>query len=1152
MEHSNFVHLHTHTEYSFLDGANRIPELVKKAVEHKMPAAAITDHGGMFGTVEFYDKCLDAGIKPIIGFEAYMAPNSRKERIQTKGQRNNYHLVLLARNQEGYKNLMALTSAGYLEGFYYKPRIDKEILREHSAGLIGMSACIAGEIPQLLLQERYDDAKKVAEEYSTIFGEDHFYLEIQNHGIDDEIIAFERLIELGKEMGLPLALTNDAHYLNHKDHEAHEALLCIQTGKTLNDKDRMRFSSDQIYFKSPQEMAALFPNVPEAMDNTVRIAEMCNVTIGTKDLMLPNFQIPAEFKTGDELLRHNARKGLEERYEEITPELEERLNFELDTICKMGFAGYFLIVADFTRAAREMGVYVGCRGSAAASIVAYSLKITDIDPIRFDLIFERFLNPERISMPDADIDFADRDRGKVIEYVVEKYGRKNVCQIITYGTMKARAVVRDVARVMGLPYSDGDQIAKLIPTDLKMTLKKAIDQVKELKELINSRGDLQKLWEYALVLEGLIRQPGMHAAGLIIARDNIVNFAPLYKPSDSDDVMCQFDMNYVENVGLVKMDFLGLKTLTVLQDAVRLVKHVHDVELDLWHIPYDDKKAYELFGEGNTIGIFQFESGGMRDYLRKLKPERIDDLIAMNALYRPGPMKNIDSYIHRKHGVEKIEYLHPLLKPVLDVTYGIIIYQEQVMRIARDIGGFSMGQADTLRKAMGKKKADMMAKMGKQFLEGAQSKKINEKTAQSIYDLMAEFAQYGFNKAHAGVYAHLAYQSGYLKTHYPSEYMAALMSSYKGNTDDVVQYVQECRRMNIEVLPPDINESDSDFTVLGDKIRFGLGAIKNVGGAAIESMVKERDENGKFTTLFDFTNRVDLRTVNKRVLESLVMAGAFDSMEGKRSQKFAAVDMAIEYGQTMQEDRASGQMSMFDSEESSLDVSEPQLPEVEPWPYMELLTREKQVLNLYVSGHPLEKFRDDVNGLSSIHFSKEGFQSAKEGSEVIVGGIVTTAKKIITKKDGRPMCFLTLEDFYGTIEIVVFPDLFEKCQPLFNEDQMVMVSGKLESPEERPKVIAKAAMPLQDAREKLARSVHVDLKTMGLEAEHLNRVKDVCRKNKGPCRLVLHVRTNDGQSFSVLTKNVQTSADDKNLSLLREIAGGDAVAIGRSVRNNGG
>lgn len=1148
MSHSKFVHLHNHTEYSFLDGAIRIEEMVKTAVQYKMPALAITDHGGMFGAVEFYKKCMAAGVKPIIGCEVYVAPANRKERRNVPGQANNHHLILLARNQAGYQNLMRLSSIGYLEGFYYKPRIDKEVLRAHAEGLVCLSACLAGEIPQLLLQERYEEARKTAQEFRDLFGPEHFFLEIQNHGIDEELIAFERVIEMSREMNIPLVVTNDAHYLRRTDAAAHEVLLCIQTGKTLNDTDRMRFTSDQIYFKSPEEMAALFPEAPEALANTVRVAEMCNVSIGTKEYMLPHFPLPQGFESEKDLLTHLAREGLQKRYAKVTPGLEERLNFELDVICKMGFPGYFLIVADFVKAARRKGIFVGCRGSAAGSLVAHTLFITDIDPIRFDLLFERFLNPDRISLPDVDLDFADRDRNQVIEYVVDKYHRDNVCQIITYGTMQAKAVVRDVARVMGLPYSDGDRIAKLIP--MGEGLAAAMEAVPELRQLIHSRGDLQKLWEYALVLEGLVRQPGMHAAGLIIARDNIVKFAPLYKPSDTEDVMCQFDMNYVEGVGLVKMDFLGLKTLTVLQDAVGLIRTKHGVELDLWHIPYDDKPTYGLFGQGNTAGIFQFESNGMRDYLRKLKPERVEDLIAMNALYRPGPMKNIDSYIHRKHGVEKVIYPHPLTETILKETYGIIVYQEQVMRLSQALAGFTRGQADTLRKAMGKKNREVMAEMGKKFVEGARAKELDDKLSEKIYGLMSEFGEYGFNKSHAAVYAHLAYQSGYLKTHYPAEYMAALLSSYMGDTDDIVKYVQECRRMGLLVLSPDVNESETMFTVVNGKIRFGLAAIKNVGLAAVESIINARNEKGRFETLFDFAERVDQRVVNKRVLESLIMAGAFDTIPGFRSQKFAMVDQIIEYGQESQQDRQMGQTSLFeavDGGSEALKTEVPSLPQVPEWPYMEQLTKEKEVLNLYVSGHPLEKFRDEVEGLPSLHFSKEEFEKMKDGSSVEVGGIVTTAKTILTKKD-KTMAFVTLEDFHGTIEVVVFPELYESCTDCFRNDAMIMISGKFERKEERPKVLAEKVIRMEEARAKLARAVHVRIKTQGLEESLLNQIGDLCKSNAGPCKLFFHAQTPGGQSYCIWAKGIQTSASVELVRALRSLAGDDAVWIGRNTK----
>lgn len=1144
-----FVSLHNHTEYSFLDGAIRIKDLVARAVEFGMPALAITDHGGMFGAIEFYETCMDAGIKPILGFEAYVAPHSRFDRSTSKDERSYTHLILLARDGDGWKNLMKLSSIGYKEGFYYKPRIDMEVLRQHSQGLIGTSACVAGAIPQAILYGDRDRAKKLAEEYVDIFGEGNFYFELQNHGIDDEIVAYDEMIPLGRELGIPFIVANDAHYLRREDALSHEVLLCIQTQTTMDDPKRYRFSSDQIYFKSPAEMAELFPDIPEAMSNTVAIAERCNVSVKMKP-QLPVPEVPQGFENPEEYLQALATKGLAEMYPVVTPPLEERLAFELKIICSMGFSGYFLIVRDFVLAAHRMGVMVGCRGSAAGSLVAYVIGITNVDPIKFDLIFERFLNPERISMPDADIDFADRDRYRVIDYVIEKYGRDAVCQIINFGRMKAKMVVKDVARAMGIPVSEANLISGQVT---EKNLEKSISANGELKRIIENNPQYQELFKHASVLEGLARQAGMHAGGVIIAPAAVVNWAPLFKQPSNDVVMTQFDMNYVEKVGLIKMDFLGLRTLTVLQESLRLIKKYHGETIDLWKLPDGDEKTYELFGKGETTGVFQFESQGMQDYLRKLKPTCVEDIIAMTALYRPGPMDNIDMFIRRKHGKEAVAYLHPMLSEILDVTYGVIIYQEQVMRIAQKMGGFTLGQADILRKAMGKKKADVMEEMGKKFVIGATGMGIEAKIAKGVFDLMAKFAEYGFNKAHATVYAHVSYQAAYLKAHYQLEYMTANLTSWIGNQEGFLTIKNEAERMGVCVLPPDVNASEDACSINGGNIRLGMGAIKNVGKAA-DSIIDARAKKGKFSSIFDLTQSTDLRAVNKKSLESLICAGALDSLKGTRAQLFAVIDKAVEYGSTFQKDRISGQVNLFEDLFASSDVAttvqavaEPPLPQIEPWPYNMLLQKEKEIMNFYISGHPLDHFKDEVRGFASISLHPEKLTDVKDGAAVTVGGIITSLK-MHTQRDGRPMAFLELEEFDGSIELLVFGDAYEKFRHLLAVDSMVLVHGQIgkREGEEKPKLKVDNCVALSESRAKLAKSVHLRLRTQGLEREFLKEIKEICTKASGSCSIVLHLITAEQNEYRVRAKQLTISADSEVLTALRGKVGKENVWLGKT------
>ena len=1140
---SKFVHLHNHTEYSFLDGAIRIKDLVARAREFGMPALAITDHGGMFGVAEFYNACLKEGIKPVIGFEAYVAPKSRFDKTKTAGEGNYNHLILLASNNTGYKNLLKLSSIGYLEGFYYKPRIDMEALKQHSEGIIASSACVGGAIPKALIDGNIAKAKAIAEEYISIFGEGNFYFELQNHGIDREMVAFDEMVKLGRQMGVPFIVTNDAHYLNREDAASHEILLCIQTQTTIADPKHYRFGSDQIYFKSPEEMAKLFPDLPEAMDNTLKIAERCNVEIKAKP-QLPKPGYPEGFTSEADYLRYLAKEGVRRKYSHVTTGLEERLEYELGVICKMGFEGYFLVVRDFVNAAAKRNIMTGCRGSAAGSLVAYVIGITSVDPIRFELLFERFLNPERISMPDADIDFADVDRYKIIDYVIEKYGRDSVSQIINFGRMKAKMVVRDVARVMGISVAESSKLAGMVDKDIETS----ISGNGELAQAIKTNPAYAELFKHAKVLEGLARQAGMHAGGVIIAPGNVVNWAPLFKQPDSEIVMTQYDMKYVEEVGLIKMDFLGLRTLTILQETLRLIRKNHGIEIDLWKLPDKDPETCELMGRGETVGIFQFESQGMQDNLRKLKPEGIDDLIAMNALYRPGPMDDIPVYIHRKHGREKVEYKHPMLESILKITYGVITYQEQVMRIAQEMGGFTLGQADILRKAMGKKDAAKMENMRVKFMEGAEKRKVDKKVAQEVFDRMAKFAEYGFNKAHATVYAHVAYQSAYFKAHYPLEFMTANLSSSLDDQDNLLVIKNEAERMGVRILPPDINVSEYECGIDNGAIRLGLGAIKNVGKGA-ESIIQARAK-GNFKSIFDLCAAVDLRLVNKKCLESLAYAGALDCLGGTRSKLLASIDKAIDYGNGFQKDRISGQTSLFDlggEAGAAKSLPQPQLSDVPPWPYNELLAKEKEVLNFYVSGHPLMHFQDEIRGFSDLAMRGEAMEKLREGNSLTVGGIITTVKTHV-QRDGRAMAFLTIEDFDGSMELLVFGDAYEKFKHLLSADAMVLVHGQVSVREEdkKPKLRVDNVMALADTRDKLTKSIHVRLKTLGLEEAQMKELLDTCVKLKGSCTLILHIVTGENNEYRIKAKSVLVNSAKESVDMLREKIGRENVWIGKS------
>ncbi|RMI26797.1 MAG: DNA polymerase III subunit alpha [Calditrichaeota bacterium] len=1156
----SYVHLHNHTEYSLLDGANRIPEMVARAVEYKMPALAITDHGNLFGVLEFYKACKSAGIKPIIGMEAYIAPGSRKERKGggKSGSKAAFHLLLLAKNAVGYRNLMKLSSIAYLEGFYYKPRIDWEVLQQYSEGLIVTSACMSGELFHLLNTDQKKAAIELVERYREVFGDD-YYLEIQNHNIPEEV-GYEKVYKLAKEMGVPVIATNDVHYLEREHHDSHDILMCISSNKNFNDPKRLRYNTSELYLKSPDEMFQVFRDRPEVLERTLEIAEKVNLELELGKPQLPKFPLPPEFRSMslEEYLEKLAREGAIRRYGELKPEIEERLNYELSVIRKTGFSGYFLIVQDFINYARSKGIPVGPgRGSAAGSLVAYCLGITNIDPLRYDLLFERFLNPERVTMPDIDIDFCFERRDEVIDYVRRKYGEKSVAQIITFGTMASRGVIKDVSRVLGIDYSESDRISKLIPVHQgkPMRVEEAFATIPELKELVNN-GDrkYQELLRHARVLEGLARHASVHAAGIIIAPGDITDYVPLHLSEDQNKqkvITTQFTMGGCEEIGLLKMDFLGLRTLTVVHKCVEMLRQ-RGVDIEIEKIPLDDPETYEIFCEGNTVGIFQFESRGMQEYLRKLKPNRIEDLIAMNALYRPGPMENIDTYIDRKHGRQRIEYLHPKLEPILKETYGIIVYQEQVMRIAADLAGFSLGKADILRRAMGKKKKEVMAKMQVEFIEGCVKNGIDKKTAQQIYDLIFKFASYGFNKSHSAAYAVLAYQTAYLKRHYPAEFMAATLTSEINDPKRIVILIEECKRMGLEVLPPDINRSGAYFEVPEPgKILFGLTAIKNVGKSAIRNILKVRKEVGRFTNIFQMVQHLDLRTVNRKVLESLIQAGALDSLEGSRAQKFAAIDLALNFAQKYQE-RAQNksQISLFDLMNSGGEgdadtemIQYPPLPEVAEWSLQERLNREKELLGFYISGHPLDRYAEEIRLFSNLDW--ENPHTYRVNAVVRTAAMVSQVKTHLDRK-GRFMAFVTFEDKFGTFEGVVFSSVYEKFGEHLRQGELVFVIGRVDDQGDQTfKMLCDEVFPLSECRNRLANSIRLTVDTSRISFEQIDSLYQVIRSHPGTVPLMFDVRTgSNGTGLLLKSRRFKVLLTDEFVQQVKSILGEEAVRIG--------
>ena len=1091
----DFVHLHIHSEFSLLDGANRIKDLPVRAKELGMKAMAITDHGVMYGVIDFYKACKKEGIKPIIGCEVYVASRTRFDKEPQ--DKKYYHLILLAKNNKGYQNLSKLVSLGFTEGYYYKPRIDIEILEKYHEGIICLSGCLAGAVSQAILNGNIEEAENVAKWHHNVFGED-YYLEIQNNGVKEQVMVNQKIIQIARRLDIPIVATNDAHYLKREDAYNHEVLLCIQTGKRMTDEDRMRFETDELYVKSPEEMLEYFKNFPDAIENTVKIAEKCNVEFEFGHTILPNYDVPPEYATHYDYFKKLCDDGIKNRYgENPSKEILDRAAYELKIISQMGYVDYYLIVWDYINYAKSVGIPVGPgRGSGAGSILAYAIGITDIDPMKYNLLFERFLNPERISMPDFDVDFCYERRGEVIDYVERKYGKDHVSQIITFGTMSARMVIRDVGRALDMPYAECDKLAKMIPNELHITIKKAMEQNKELRDLYEQDDEIHKMLDIAMALEGMPRQASTHACGIVITKEPVDTYVPLYVRDGQ--ISTQFIMTTLEELGLLKMDFLGLRTLTVIQDAIDLVKENRgiDVEFDK---DMNDPNVYKLWQNGESVGIFQFESQGMTNFMKELKPDCLEDIIAGVSLYRPGPMDQIPRYIKNKKDPEHAEYTHPSLIPILKVTYGCMVYQEQVMQIVRDLAGYSLGRADLVRRAMGKKKLDVMAKEREYFIHGQTDEDgnvvikgcirngIDEASANKIFDEMAEFAKYAFNKSHAAAYAVVSYRTAYLKAYYPEEFMAATLNSFLGNLDKIPMYIDECKRLNINILKPDINKSFTKFTVDNGKIRFGLGSVKNVGIAVVNTIVKEREENGVYESFTDFCERMKNETVNKKCIESLIRAGAFDEFEQTRSTLLASFESILDTIQDTNRKSFAGQVTMFDlaSPEDNVNELKYTFNEQKEFSEKDLLSMEKEMLGIYISGHPLEKLRAQIERETNVNSMKlkefANLQSTvldegefiarknefKDGQFVKYAGIITSVKKKYTKNN-TIMAFVTVEDLYGTVEIIVFENCYNEASKYLVEESIVMVEGRLSIREDdEPKIVARTIKPFGDNTQKI-------------------------------------------------------------------------------------
>jgi len=1149
---AGFVHLHVHTQYSLLDGAIRIPDLLDKCHEFKMDAVAITDHGAMFGALDFYLKAKKAGIKPIIGCEFYIAPTHRTERKQVGGT-NAFHIVLLAMNYTGYKNLMKLASTAQFEGFYYKPRIDMEILAEHNEGLIALTACLHGHIPWLIKQNDMAAAEEKAREYLNIFG-DRLYFELQENSIPEQKIVNQGLGSLGKKMGVKVVATNDCHYLNQDESHAHEVLLCIQTQRTINDPSRFRFSADEFFFKSPELMNEMFAEHPEAIATSVEIAERCNLEIELDNYYFPIFPVP-ESETLESMFGKACRDGLAERFEamraagtfsvEKERQYKERLEMEIGVIIEMGFSGYFLIVADFINWAHSRNIPVGPgRGSGAGSLAAYCMRITNIDPIPYGLIFERFLNIERKSMPDFDIDFCQDRRGEVIDYVRDKYGgAEHVAQIITYGTMKARGVIRDVGRALDIPFADVDKIAKLVPEQLGMTLQKALRDEPRLQDQADKDSKIDELLRVSKTLEGLARHTSTHAAGVVISPEPLVEYLPTFKGSN-DETITQYDMKHTEMTGLIKFDFLGLKTLTVIDKAIKHIKTDIGIDLDINTIPMDDLKTFKLLCSGDGLGVFQLESSGMRELLVKMAPEQFSDLIALVALYRPGPLDSgmVDTFVNTKHGRATANYPLPQIKSVLEETYGVIVYQEQVMKIANILASYSLGDADILRRAMGKKQPEVMEKEKEKFMAGARDNKIDEKKAEAIFDLMAKFAGYGFNKSHSAAYALIAYQTAFLKAHYPSQFMTALLSCDMSNTDKVVVYINECREHDIQVLPPDINESMKDFAVFNDQIRFGLAAVKNVGDSAIDSIIEERGKDGPYSSLSDFCNRIDSRRVNSRVIESLIKSGCFDSLGHNRSQLMAVVDVAIEQAKAVQRDKQSGQMSLFGvaPESNETEVNNINLPDISEWEERKKLRFEKETVGFYITGHPLDDSIDEIRTI--IDCDIHGLSECGEGQTVRIGGLFRSHRQL--KSKNGVMAFTVVEDLLDAVEVVIFPETYSDCSSLLDSTDPIIVQGSVQRDERGVKIIADSVDPLGEARQKYTESIKIRLDSDKISRNRLMNVKKLFYQFHGDCPVLVTMHfTGKGEVDIDMPKEVTLRPCRALSDRVKEILGYQALSF---------
>jgi DNA polymerase-3 subunit alpha len=1142
-----------------LDGAISFEKLLKRCRKLDMESVAVTDHGNLFGAIEFYTKALAAHIKPIVGVEAYIAPGSRFDKAKTRIADAAYHLLLLAETNAGYENLLKLSSAGYLEGFYYRPRIDKEILAELNEGLICTSACLKGEVTSAVAQGNEKEARKAAESYLKIFGEDRFFIELQRHEGDDPNVN-EGLIELAKKLGVGTVATNDVHFLQEDDHEAHNCLCAIATSKRADDPSRLIYPSD-VYLKSPKEMRKLFAEAGEACDNTKLIAERCNVEIDLKTRHAPRFE-PEDGSTPEKFLTEKCYEGARKLYGEITDDIKARLDRELEVIESKGFASYFLIVWDFCKYAHEHDIPIGARGSGVGTLVGYCLGLCDVDPIRYDLLFERFMDPHRNEMPDIDIDICQAHRAEIIEYVRRKYG--HVAQIITFGTMKARAVIRDICRVLGVPLGEADRLAKLVPFSLDMTLDKAVKTEPELKQAYEQDELTRKVIDIGKKLEGLARHASVHAAGVVIADEELTNFIPLYKPSGSEDVITQFEGPTVEKVGLLKMDFLGLKTLSVLERACKLVREIHGVDIDLEKIDITDQKVFELFAAGRTKGVFQFESGGMQNLLMKMRPDRIEDLIAANALYRPGPMILIPDYIDRKHGA-KWSLPHPIMTEVLEETYGIMTYQEQVMRICNRLGDIPLREAYTLIKAISKKKGKTIAKEKERFIAGCVDKKLTEQQAEQIFELIERFAGYGFNKSHSTRYAFIAYQTAYLKAHWPVEFMAALLTYEMDNTDKIVDYIGECGQMGIKVMAPDINESGVDFTPLYKEetevrkerapdegretveveqtnrgvIRFGLAAVKGVGEKAVEQIIEARKEAGRFQSLFHFCENVDLRAANKQVLESLIKAGAFDRLGGNRAQMMAGLETAMENGASMQADRVKGQMSFFQQTgQTDYSKDHQRLPEVPPWPEPQMLSYEKKVLGFYVTSNPLSHHAETIN-IYSTHNSSQ-LAEAMQDRQIVIGGMISKIRYNITKTGrnaGSKMAVFVLEDLQGQVDVVMFPEVLNRYSDILVADTIVFVKGKADYRRERPNVLASELITLEQVREKLAAKVKIELEGRNVTTEQVAMIRSICQHHKGRSPVYVAVRTDKGRVRTAADRELSVNPDLDFCRKMRQVVG---------------